>query len=723
MIASREFAEFNALLARAAERGVPLEGAVGLLAAQARPGPLRAALEEAARALREGAPLADALGRSPGVFPEDYLAMVRTGRGGKELAGLLRAAEAYVRIQARARSVLGRFALYLAVLAGFAGVLFLGLVLVGRQFLEVYDSLKVPMPPLTNAVAWASKHPVGMAVALAALAASAWGAFRLARRSEWVSTLLYYVPGWGPVWKARDLARFSAVLAIRLHAGMAVPAALEETARAMPTAHARAAVTRVRDRVEGGEGLSSALFYVPFFPRTLAWAVSLAEERADLPGTLEAFSRLYLADLERSFEAFFALLTPIGIVLLGNVAGFFAGAIFLPLIALLDGIGGGFGRGSPPVGLRFLVSWAVLNGTFAAAILAAYLFVGRRRARVQLFVDHLAALAARSMPLHAGIRMLGRDLGEVFGLRLDRVARRIEDGRSLGEALAEVPEAVPPFPRAMIALGERSGNLAAFLEEARRSYRRLLEGSPGTTYFLLYPLFLSLILNLALAAITVFVKPKMDEVVVHVGADPGPLWVWPAVAVGNQAMILLTIGTALFVFAGGASTHHGLWLLTLVRGWFDPVVVRIPILGRIVRQGAVSRFALATGLFARAGSGLPEALAAAAEAEPNRVLRRGFRDVAREVSEGRGLAEACRRSGAFPGDFVWFAETGESAAALPDALLGAASHFDTRSRFLARVAARSLLPAFSVLNGALVLGAAAMMLLPLRNVMKGVSPW
>ncbi len=724
MIASREFAEFNGLLAQAVERGVPLVGAFELLAAQARGREFRRALEEASGALREGASLPDALARGP--FPEDYVALVRAGIDGKGFAGLLRAAEAYYGLLTRSARVVRRFVLYLAVVGAFAAVALAGLLFIGNRFGEVYETVKVPLPWITRATVWVTTHPFWSLLVFSIVAVPGWKLLGLLRRSPVLTALLYHVPGWGPVWKSRDLALLCTILAIRLRAGTALPDSLDAAAKALPNARSRAYVLEVRGRVLEGESFSSALFYRIFFPRTLAWAVSLAEARGDLPETLETFGRLYSSDLERSFEAFYALLTPLGILLLGNLAGFFAVAFLFPILSIMDGLSGWTirGRGAGPDPSLHALFWlAGLDAAFLGAIVFSYFLVGRRRARLQLFVEHLAALASRSMPLASGLRMLGRDLGEVFGLRLERVARQLDDGRSLSEALAAVPEAIPPFPRAMIALGERSGNLAAFLDETRRGYRRLLDASRASAYVLLYPLFLSLVLNLALGFLALTVRPKMEEIFEQVKVPPPPEWGWPAVIAGNQAMMIITIGVALFVFMGGASPHFGLPLLTSCKGRLDRLLVRIPLLGRLVRQGSTSRLALSIGLFARAGAALPEAMGAAAGAEPNAFLRRGYEEVARDVADGRRLSEAARRSRLFPDDFLWFAEAGETAGTLPDTLLTAAAHYDTKARFLARVAARSLIPLFSILNGILVLGVCVLVFLPLRNLLQGITPW
>src|SRR5688572_1263028 len=148
-----------------------------------------------------------------------------------------------------------------------------------------------------------------------------------------------------------------------------------------------------------------------------------------------------------------------------------------------------------------LILLFVLDAFFLAVVGIVYVGATRRRVRIYVVVEHLAELVRRSLPLATGLRQLAADLGGRLGTRLGRVARRLEDGRSLEEALTAEPKALPPAVRGLVSLGERCGNLASFLEELRRSYRRLTETSSRTVYFLLYPVFLTVFLTLALAGL------------------------------------------------------------------------------------------------------------------------------------------------------------------------------------------------------------------------------
>ncbi|MHC4608135.1 MAG: type II secretion system F family protein, partial [Planctomycetota bacterium] len=359
---------------------------------------------------------------------------------------------------------------------------------------------------------------------------------------------------------------------------------------------------------------------------------------------------------------------------------------------------------------------------FLLVLFLAYVLVTRRRARILVVVDHLEAAARQGLPLHSTLRALGRDLKGFLGTRLADIARKVEDGATLREALAFYPHTFPPVLRTMAALGEESGNLAGFLSETRRSYRRLVEFASQSVYFYLYPILLSLLITGVLSAFGGFIIPKFEEVFSQVGIPyPGYLGIW--IQIATQIVLILSVLLAFFVFFGQFPFHFGISPLRMVKGLIDHVVLGIPVLGRMVRDRTLHAFAAGTGLLVRAGASVPEAVRIAAEAEENQVFRRRFERMAKRLEEGGRLGALCREDRLFPDYFVWFVETGESSGALPEHLMQAAAHSDARARFFAQMASRSVVPLFVALNGMLVLSTMLFVMLPMSNLLEGIVPW
>src|SRR6187549_483140 len=113
---------------------MPLPPAVGLMAGVVRHRELREALAGTAAALQDGASLPDALARHPGAFPEEYVALVRTGVESGCLAQALRTAQIHHSFRARLHSRLRRLLLYLMSGLIIGEIVLLMMVFVGDQF-------------------------------------------------------------------------------------------------------------------------------------------------------------------------------------------------------------------------------------------------------------------------------------------------------------------------------------------------------------------------------------------------------------------------------------------------------------------------------------------------------------------------------------------------------------------------------------------------------------
>lgn len=368
------------------------------------------------------------------------------------------------------------------------------------------------------------------------------------------------------------------------------------------------------------------------------------------------------------------------------------------------------------------ISFVLLNPIFLVGLTMVYVLVSRRRAKIHLFVDHLASLASRALPLQTGLRMIAQDVGGIFGGRLNRVARRLEEGASLEQAMEAAPRAFPPVVRSMIAMGERSGNLAGFLEELRRSYRLLAEQPYSSAYAFLYPLIVSVVINAAILGLRLGIEPKMQMVLSQLGSIPSGRHEWDWISFASEGILVLCLAAMAAVMLGGFSAHFRAPAFPFLKGLTDRLALLLPVVGTILRNGSLQSFALNCGLALRAGARLPEAASAAAQIEPNLLCRRRLESVARSLDEGATLSEAGRDAGRFPEDLLWFITAGERAGTLGDHLVQAASHLDTKQQLVSTLASRAIIPAFILLNGGVVLATSLLVFQPawgaLRQVMR-----
>ncbi len=334
---AREFAEFNGLLCSVVEKNLPLPPAMRLIAGVVRHRALKAALEGAARALEEGATLPDALSKHPEVFPSDYCALLRSGAESGRLAEALATSETYQILRARLQTKVRRLWLYLLA-ALIVGELMIGIMLVfGRHMDQVYKQLGMTRLPMISEVFTSSWRSGWVLIlgwpGLFLMGALAWKGIQWYARIGWLG---YLLPVWGPVQKSGDLARFCCALGMKLRSGSPLGESLRSGRDAVANRRFRRFADQVIRRVDEGESLSSALYYHSFFPKTLAWGVSLGEENGELIRTVDTFTALYTAQMERRYESLYEVLPPLGVLVVGNLAFIGALAMFLPIIQIQE---------------------------------------------------------------------------------------------------------------------------------------------------------------------------------------------------------------------------------------------------------------------------------------------------------------------------------------------------------------------------------------------------
>ena len=215
------------------------------------------------------------------------------------------------------------------------------------------------------------------------------------------------------------------------------------------------------------------------------------------------------------------------------------------------------------------------------------------------------------------------------------------------------------------------------------------------------------------------ILPKFANVFRQVDVPNASVDLLPWLVAANQVVMVTCVLLLILVLWRGTSSRFGAPPWRFIAWIMDRVALRVPLVGKIVREGSLHQFSVAVGLFLRAGASLPEAVQAAASAERNSILRKQYEAIAARVGEGGRLSEAK----GIPADFIWFVESGEASGELPDHLLQASVHYETRLRFGRELAMRSLVPILMIVNGALVLGTFMVAIVPVWDLALGIGPW
>jgi general secretion pathway protein F len=317
-------------------------------------------------------------------------------------------------------------------------------------------------------------------------------------------------------------------------------------------------------------------------------------------------------------------------------------------------------------------------------------------------------------PLEEALRTMAQQADSPrIGRALTVVHDGVLEGFRLSDAMGRPGAGFPPLYRAMVAAGENSGALPDILERLADLYEQQQQVAAKVTAALVYPIVLAVTAILVVIALMTFVVPKVVDQFDSMG----------------QALPLLTrvvMGISAFL------SNHGLVLLSVIavlvllflqalkqpdfRRKVDGALLRMPVIGRLIRDVQAARLARTLATMIAAGVPVLQGLEMTARTVRNTVMREAMTTMADSIREGGGLSAAMRRVGVFPPILVYMTASGESSARL-DMMLGRAADYLEREFNTFTTAALSLLePAIIVVMGGVVATIVLSILLPILQL-------
>lgn len=333
--------------------------------------------------------------------------------------------------------------------------------------------------------------------------------------------------------------------------------------------------------------------------------------------------------------------------------------------------------------------------------------------QLTLFTRQLATLSQVS-PLEEALRTIARQ-SEQDHVRsiVGRVADGVVEGRRLGDALGREPRSFPPLYRAMVSAGESSGALPDLLERLAKLLERQSEMRGKLTSALAYPIVLTCVAVLVVAALMIAVVPKVVEQFDDVGQQL-PLLTRVIIGISTFLasywwMLVLVIGAA--AAAGVYSLRNESFRLKFDRG-----ILRLPLIGRLMRDLHAARMARTLSTMIESRLPLVEGLKLTVGTVQNRALRNATQELVENVRSGGSLSGAMARSGVFPPLLVYLAASGESAGRLDVMLARAADYLEREFDNFTATALSMLEPAIIVVMGAIVTTIVLAILLPILQL-------
>lgn len=297
------------------------------------------------------------------------------------------------------------------------------------------------------------------------------------------------------------------------------------------------------------------------------------------------------------------------------------------------------------------------------------------RKDVMHFSRQLSVFVRAGVPIMEALGVIAEETPDkLLQKALYDMIERIQAGDTFASAAAAHPETFPNYYVGMLSSAELTGNLDVVLDQLGDYLDRDIQARGKITGALIYPAVVACMAVVVVVVLATFVMPKFVVFFKSFNAQL-PL---PTRMLLSMSNFVSTWWWA--IFGGIILLVVGFIALRRSRGgkaWLDSMILKLPLLGDLVRTAVIERTCRILSSMLRAGVALPDAMRVTAESANNTVYREGLSHVRDEMMEGQGLAEPLARTGLFPGAARQMFRVGEETGTL-DAQLATASNFYER---------------------------------------------
>ncbi|MGE3174644.1 MAG: type II secretion system F family protein [Planctomycetota bacterium] len=335
---------FLQALENALDAGVPLLTALAALEEQEDDAAAAAIYADVRARIAGGQTLSDALAHYPRSFPPVSCALVRVGESSGNLPAVLASMVGFLEWRASIAGTVKQAALYPAVVltAGYGLLLFLMSFVIpklGSVLAKMGDQLPAASRMLIRSSEFVAAN-LG-AILLGSVAAVA--GLVLLVRTDGGRALFARVFGAVPVAsgivRSLGLVQTCRNLAVMLHAGITLPAAVEHTAAAVGLPRLRESLLAVRDRLLGGNRLCDALQEHEVLPPLALSMVRVGEDSGRLPQSFERLAQVYDREVREAVKRALSLLEPVVTIVLGIAVGGVAVLVITTIYGAMKGLG------------------------------------------------------------------------------------------------------------------------------------------------------------------------------------------------------------------------------------------------------------------------------------------------------------------------------------------------------------------------------------------------
>jgi type IV pilus assembly protein PilC len=338
---------------------------------------------------------------------------------------------------------------------------------------------------------------------------------------------------------------------------------------------------------------------------------------------------------------------------------------------------------------------------------------------IAVFSRQFATMIGSGLTLMRSLSILSiQTSNKHFAGVIDQVRNDIEGGSSLSQALSRHPKQFNRLYISMIRAGETSGNLDKTLADLATTIEKQVELRGKIRSALTYPLVVLSLVLCILAAMLLFIVPIFKKMYAELGGKLPPatqvLITVSNICVHAFPLVILAVIGLIFGYRRWVRTTAG-------KATRDRLLLRIPIVGGLVRKTAMARFAATLSTLLSSGVPVLESLEITADSVSNAVVADGVHAISDGAKRGDPLTKPLQSHPVFPPMVTQMMAVGEETGALDSLLRKVADFFEEEVQRTVDTLTSLLEPLLIVVLGGAVGSMVISLYLPMFDIIKLVN--
>jgi len=338
---------------------------------------------------------------------------------------------------------------------------------------------------------------------------------------------------------------------------------------------------------------------------------------------------------------------------------------------------------------------------------------------IVIFTRQFSTMINAGLPLVQALDILAKQTeNKVLAAATRDIVFDVESGHTVADALAKHPKAFSELYVNMVAAGEAGGildtilmRLATFMEKNDALVRKV-KGA------MIYPGVIMSVAVIAISVLLIFVIPVFESMFAGVGmALPLPT----RVVIGASDFLRGFWWAVIAASTGGAFMFKRYYATSSGKLVIDRMMLRIPVLGDVLRKSAVSRFTRTLGTLISSGVSILDGLEITAKTAGNRVIQDAIMQSRASIAGGDTIAAPLQKSQVFPPMVISMIAVGEQTGGLDEMLSKIADFYDEEVDAAVSNLLSLLEPIMIVFLGVVVGGMVVAMYLPIFDMINAVQ--